>query len=47
MKKCGEALEKTHFGGASLMLKDWTSHVSYQNFISNSVSSFDAYKKES
>ena len=44
MKKCGEALEKTHFGGASLMLKDWTSHVSYQNFISNSVSSFDAYK---
>ncbi len=42
IKVFGEALEmKIFFGGASFMLKDWTSHISYQNFISNSVASFN------
>ena len=38
IKICGEALEKKiFFGGASLMLKNWTSHISYQKLISDSV----------
>jgi phosphoheptose isomerase len=33
--------EKYIFGGALLMLKNWTSHADYQHFIPQAVSSFD------
>lgn len=41
-KICGEALYKNTFlRGASLMLKHWTSHADYQQFISHAVTSFN------
>ena len=47
-KICGEALIKnTFFGGASNMLKSWTSHADYQQFISDAVSSLnDSQRKK-
>jgi hypothetical protein len=34
-------VKNTFFGVASLMLRNWTSHVDYQHFISQAVSSLN------